>query len=124
MASTSTSQAPVAPQMPPLKAWQRIGCKIGICVAAVLICVGIGGILVVSDKEQKMWLSKTQFGDLWRYLMSINAIFIPAVMNAGLLGTLLCGHNLQYDHRARFGDPRKDGPSKAPKKKTRAKKVD
>lgn len=41
---------------------------------------------VHADKEEKMWLSKTQFGDLWRYLMSINAIFIPAVMNAGILG--------------------------------------
>lgn len=35
-----------------------------------------------------MWLSKTPFADGWRYLMSLNAIFIPAVMNAGILGVL------------------------------------
>lgn len=27
-------------------------------------------------------------------------------------GLLLCGHNLQYDHKARFGDPRKDVTAK------------
>jgi hypothetical protein len=26
-------------------------------------------------------------------------------------GVLLCGHNLQYDHKARFGEPRKTTPA-------------
>lgn len=55
MASTSTVPAPAAnatPDMPPLKAWQRISCKIGIYLAVVFLCVGIGGILVVTGVIQ------------------------------------------------------------------------
>lgn len=47
MASASTGPTPAArPQ--PLPDWQRVLCKIGLFVGAILVCVGIGGILVVT----------------------------------------------------------------------------
>jgi hypothetical protein len=39
-------------------------------------------------------------------LISTSGIQLIAIVCAGVL---LCGHNLQYDHKARFGDPKKQG---------------
>jgi hypothetical protein len=44
-------------------------------------------------------------------LISTSRIQLNAIVSAGVL---LCGHNLQYDHKARFGDPKKQD-SKASK---------
>jgi hypothetical protein len=49
----STSSTSTAAPMPPLKTWQRVLFKMGIYIAVVFLCVGVGGILVLTGVLSK-----------------------------------------------------------------------
>eukprot|EP00892_Ulva_mutabilis_P002890 jgi/Ulvmu1/12601/UM092_0031.1 len=112
----------------PLRVWQRALCQGGAFVAAFLLIFGIGGILVVTDKRKTGWLYNSSFGHLWQDLVAFNYAFIPLTVVGGMLGLLLCLHNLQQDSKAQLrasGAPQSTARTVGAKKRPqRAKKVD
>jgi hypothetical protein len=39
------------------------------------------------DNDDKYWLSRSRFAELWRALVAINPIFVVLFVNGGILGT-------------------------------------
>ncbi|CAL8468444.1 g7984 [Coccomyxa elongata] len=70
--------------------------------------MGLLGIIVLSDHQQKSWLSRTAPAEYMRYLISINTGFLAIPFNGGMFGSIYLLDALRKHARARVTEaPRK-----------------
>lgn len=114
-----------APLQKPLKGWQKLLMKLAIPVLLAMFTIGAAGLLVLSDKHDKYWLTRSQFGQRWRALIQYNPIFSMFFVNGSMLALLLIAHTFSQDAKTRKLETENgEAPAAAKPKTRRAKKAD